>query len=193
VIGFDASLTHSGVVFGRSEVASDEPFYVKEMRIKTEVKQHAHAIARLAWLAERLESVFEFANESPGSRWLFIENYAFASKLNREALGEWGGIIRVRAYEHGWRVVPVSIQMLKKYVTGSGAAEKSQMMMQVLKRWGHEASDDNNADAYALMRFGLDYVRSTVGTLQVSKEKAAQFKKLTVFPPRLALALQETG
>lgn len=43
----------------------------------------------------------------------------------------------------------VSPSTLKKFATGSGKAEKSDMKMAVLEKWSEKFSDDNQCDAYA--------------------------------------------
>ena len=48
-----------------------------------------------------------------------------------------------------WYVAPTT---LKKYATGSGKGQKSDVKMAILKNWGHEFKDDNVADAYVLAR-----------------------------------------
>lgn len=47
---------------------------------------------------------------------------------------------------------------LKKFVTGHGVAEKSLMIREVFKKWGYNALEDNDADAYALSRLAEAYV-----------------------------------
>jgi hypothetical protein len=44
----------------------------------------------------------------------------------------------------------------------------------VLKRWGYESADNDDADAYALMMLGLDYFACN----GLSKERAALLGKL---------------
>jgi Holliday junction resolvasome RuvABC endonuclease subunit len=46
----------------------------------------------------------------------------------------------------------VASNTLKKFVSGKGTGHKSAMMMNVLKKWGHESANDNVADAYGLAR-----------------------------------------
>lgn len=41
---------------------------------------------------------------------------------------------------------------LKKFATGHGRAEKSDVKMAIFKRWGEELKDNNVADAYVLAR-----------------------------------------
>lgn len=126
------------------------------MRIMTELKAHAHEFARLSWLAGQLDARLAIIEEMLGGPGLIVlENYSFGARFNREALAEWGGQIRMRVLERGWRLLTVAVPTLKKFVTNAGHAEKNQMMMEILDRWGYKATDDNNADAYALMRFGV--------------------------------------
>jgi crossover junction endodeoxyribonuclease RuvC len=51
---------------------------------------------------------------------------------------------------------------LKKFVTGRGNAKKNEMLLGVYKQWGVEFSDDNQADAFALEKFGLAYLGATL-------------------------------
>jgi crossover junction endodeoxyribonuclease RuvC len=44
---------------------------------------------------------------------------------------------------------------VKKFATGKGTGDKAQVMMHVLKRWGHESKTHNTADAYVLACMGL--------------------------------------
>jgi hypothetical protein len=46
--------------------------------------------------------------------------------------------------------------------------------MHVLKRWGYESADSDDADAYALMMLGLDYLARD----GLSKDRAALLAEL---------------
>lgn len=48
--------------------------------------------------------------------------------------------------------ISVAPTTLKKFITGSGRAEKSDIKMKLLARWGVEIKDDNQADAYGLAK-----------------------------------------
>lgn len=81
-----------------------------------------------------------------------IEGYAFGSQM-ANMLGELGGMVKMTLREVGYYPLIVPPTTLKKYVTGKGqGVSKSQMMLQVYKKWGAEFSDDNAADSYALAR-----------------------------------------
>lgn len=82
-----------------------------------------------------------------------IENYAFGAKNRREQAGELGGQIRVALWEAGITYANVAIPTLKAFVAGKGNADKALMLLKVYQRWGYEATNDNQADAYGLARF----------------------------------------
>lgn len=50
-------------------------------------------------------------------------------------------------------VAPSSV---KKFVTGSGVADKDKMLLAVYKRWEFEAPDHDTADAYTLARIASE-------------------------------------
>lgn len=77
--------------------------------------------------------------------------------------------------------VPPTI--LKKYVTGSGSTKvsKSQMLLQVYKKWGVEFTDDNAADSYGLARIAASladnrYELDVVTKMTDVKYRDAQYR-----------------
>jgi len=94
----------------------------------------------------------------------FVENYAYAARGNVARLAELGGIIKhdlmcTWGMAPGDKLFVVSPSTLKKYVLGSGVAEKSLILKTVLKKWKVDLDDDNIADAYGLARLGVDFVK----------------------------------
>jgi Holliday junction resolvasome RuvABC endonuclease subunit len=88
-----------------------------------------------------------------------MEGYANAAKFGREVAGELGGVVKLSVLQvtgHPPLIVPPT--SLKKFATGSGVAKKNQMLLGVYKQWGVEFSDDNQADAFALEKFGEAYL-----------------------------------
>lgn len=85
-----------------------------------------------------------------------IEGLAFMSQTPSalERTGLWY-LVNHWLWGEGINRVSLPPMSLKKFVTGSGKAEKQHMLMHVFKRWGIEAADDNQADAYSLGRVGL--------------------------------------
>lgn len=66
-----------------------------------------------------------------------------------------GSILRYFFWQEGILYVDVPASVLKKFVSGRGDAKKEQMMMHVLRRWGHEPKTNNIADAIGLAMAGL--------------------------------------
>ena len=99
-----------------------------------------------------------------------IEGYAFGSQMANMA-GELGAIVKMSLYSHfnerqGQYPLIVPPTNLKKYVAGKGTGvSKSQMLLQVYKKWGVEFNDDNAADSY-----GLAHLVAGRHTREVEKE-----------------------
>jgi Holliday junction resolvasome RuvABC endonuclease subunit len=86
-----------------------------------------------------------------------IEGYAFGSQM-ANMLGELGGLVKLTLYKMGHYPLIIPPTVLKKYVTGKGqGVSKSQIMLNVYKKWGAEFSDDNAADSYALAHLVAGY------------------------------------
>jgi crossover junction endodeoxyribonuclease RuvC len=83
-----------------------------------------------------------------------IEAYNLRNKFSLVDLVEIGTIFRRALYRRGiiWYEVPPTT--LKKWVTGSGKAEKSDMLASATSKWGFHSPDDNIVDAYCLSRLG---------------------------------------
>lgn len=173
VLGVDPSLTHTAAHHWSSSFLADGslPF-----SIKSTPDQFDHSIARIDALAKAFEHELATAERLHGGPGLLVvEGYAFGAANQREALGEWGGQVRRIAYARGWRILVVPPTTLKKYVTGKGVCEKDGVRMEVLDRWAYKSIDNNDADAYALARLGLDYLAFERGDT-ISKSTVELFK-----------------
>ena len=101
-----------------------------------------------------------------------MEGYAYGSQMANMA-GEIGAAVKLVLYQQ-YGIYPLVIPptTLKKYMTGKGnAAGKSQIMLQVYKKFGIELLDDNAADAYALAK-----IASGAATLAYEKEVLEMLK-----------------
>lgn len=161
IIGLDPSLTHTAGFHALGEVIPK----IRGFALKSKPKAHENPLTRLRCIRAVFEAELAAceANAPPGL--LFVEGYAFGAKYAREALGELGGMLRLAAFERGWSLIVVPPTVLKAYVTGKGTAPKELMILECYKRWEYEAPDNNAADAYALMRLGLDYVAHQSGAM----------------------------
>lgn len=66
----------------------------------------------------------------------------------------WGaaGVVEACATEAGCAVLDVAVPTIKKFATGSGRAAKNDMI-RAARRLGYRGRDDNEADAYCLLRY----------------------------------------
>lgn len=89
---------------------------------------------------------------------IVIEGYGFGNAFTLATLVELGSIIRVGIRNHAGAgstpIVSIAPTCLKKFVTGKGNAKKDMMLLEIFKRWGLEAKDDNEADAVGLALMG---------------------------------------
>lgn len=113
---------------------------------------------RLGYVHNILREHFMYLRQQGTVRQVCFEGYAYGSKFRREELGELGGVMRLALVQtfppHLLRAVAPNA--VKKYVTGSGRADKDKMMLAVYMRWKHESSSHDAADAYALARIAVD-------------------------------------
>jgi crossover junction endodeoxyribonuclease RuvC len=139
VLGLDLSLTATGWCYGGPVV-----------------EWGVHETKKLRGM-ERLEAIQAAIQEQARNADLVvIEDFAFGAK--GQALFEIAGLgylIRYWLWKHGKRFVLVAPTVLKKFVTGKGTADKSIVIREVFRRWGHVIDDDNAADATALAYIGM--------------------------------------
>ena len=75
--------------------------------------------------------------------------------------------IREKLYWSGHTWQEVAPTTLKKFVCGSGGAEKSMMLMRVYQNWGISAHNDNEADAV-----GLAFIAKAVNVIKEGKDRS---------------------
>jgi len=144
VAGLDLSLSGTGVAW----IASDGIVAYRTWSPPAPLRGGE----RLLWLRTRL---LAWLDESPPDR-VVLEGYAFGSRNGREALGEWGGIVRVTLTER--HIVYGTIPPARaKKVLGNGRLTKAQIVLAVYKAYGVEVTNDNEADAVNLAFIGRDH------------------------------------
>lgn len=72
-----------------------------------------------------------------------------------------GSFIRYFLWQEDILYIDVPATNLKQFASGTGSATKEQMMMNVLKHWGHESKTNNIADAVCLGMAGLALLGDT--------------------------------
>lgn len=87
---------------------------------------------------------------------VLVEGYSFGSQLSRaHALGELGGVVRLRLFQRAQLVVEVAPKTRAKFATGSGNAGKEQVLVEAVKRLGYIGHSNDEADALWLLQIGL--------------------------------------
>lgn len=88
-----------------------------------------------------------------------VEGYSFGSRdSHSHALGELGGLIRLKLYKANVPYLIVPPTKLKKFVSGKGQVEKPVIMKELFKRWGIDLDQNDEADGTALGLFGAYYL-----------------------------------
>lgn len=170
VLGVDLSLTGTGLVGINAYKASSNDIFAKTITTKEK------GMARVDHI------LTEITRELTTTEYdlVCLEGYSFGSKGRAVfQAGELGGIVRhwLWSEEIPWIEIPPT--QVKKFATGKGNVNKDQVMMQVYKRWGFEAPDDNQADAYVLAKIGLVLLgaEDTGGLIKPQQEVIKEIEK----------------
>jgi len=84
--------------------------------------------------------------------YVLMEDYAYQSEWNREAMGEMGGIIMRYFWRRRVPVLKVAPVQIKNFI---GAGSKDQIMKEVLRKWKINTETSDEADATVLSKIGL--------------------------------------
>ena len=100
---------------------------------------YAHYLDFRAWLLEMIDT-------HDVGRLVYESAFSFSSRGGNSTRQEWQGIIHSVAAERDLATLAVLPNVLKKYITGNGRAEKPEMLEAVRLKFGIEfAADDHDA------------------------------------------------
>ena len=147
-MGIDLSTKATGLVL-LEERAKGPPFVLVESEIKAAGSGWGQ---KGAMVHQIMESVIAHL---PGK--IVIEGYSLNLQHASSVvpLVELGGLLRFMLYSDGLKWLDPRASEVKKFVTGKGNMSKDQVMMYVLKRWGHVSMTNNTADAFVCAAMGL--------------------------------------
>ena len=138
-LGIDPSLNSTGLALLTDECLTTWTWQTKLMGI------------------ERLYELDQLINEllvDARPKIVFLEDYAFSKGNQAHQAGEWGGCIRLALHRHNvQRRLPAPTQV-KKFAC-SGAAQKSEIMLNLFKRWGLDVPQEDEADATVMALMAL--------------------------------------
>lgn len=114
---------------------------------------------------------------------IYVEDYALGLNMGAVIVQvEISTVLQFILWQDSTLVHLVHPSTLKKFVTGSGAAKKELMLLEVYKRWGHTAKGNDEADAVSLAHFGLAARGVAVNCSQIMKDVALNWVTNQKFP-----------
>lgn len=118
---------------------------------------------------------------------LVIYEYPFNVKGNGRVLLEFIGVFRYHCIKNGIPYIPLQQQRIKKYATGKGNVEKSDLRMRIFTEYGADYPEDLS-DAFWIAHFGMGYLYPDSLDKQfridsISAMKAPKIKKAFVPKP----------
>ena len=149
-LGLDLSITATGLVALRGSIDT-APELVTEREITPPA--NAFGIDRPRRIVEEIMTYIHEAKPEV----VVLEGYSLNMRNASSVvpLVELGGILRLMFTLDRIDWLDPRAGEVKKFATGRGNAKKDEIMMNVLKRWGHESKTNNTADAYVLACMGL--------------------------------------
>ncbi len=149
VMGVDPSLTCTGVVV----LGDDGSLIVSDRVTSTPAGRNVSSRMR------RCQSLFSGVMRSAEKfkpEVVCIEAYALGANMPGVAdRVELGALLRFSLIAAGFKLIEVAPTTLKKWATGAGKGGKTPVIAALTKRYGIEFASDDEYDAYALARMGL--------------------------------------
>ena len=145
-IGLDLSLSSTGFCL---KTGSE----IRVETIKSKPDDTPNDLARLKYITA------EIMRRIPKSvSMICVEDFFVPSSMQMAGaaikLAMLGTAVRLALYDAGMPFFVISPNQLKKWITSSGASQKSLIVMAVYKAYGLECKDDNQADSSVLAHIG---------------------------------------
>jgi len=152
ILGLDISLTGSGVVLLEDDQIKLELLIKSKPPVE---KNNVTEIERLILIRDKIISIIKEYKPDLVS----IENLAFLAKgTSLTQLSYLNYAIRAYLWENKIKFLIVSPKSLKKFITGSGNAQKEEMMITVLEKYHIATTDANIADSCSLAFVGKAFL-----------------------------------
>lgn len=153
ICGLDMSLTGTGVVF-----LDKNKNIINQTLITSSSKEEN--TPRLVKISMQILSKIEIFKPNL----VILEGPAFGIQktISMFQLGELAGMTKEKLFILNIPFIIVPPTQLKKFITGKGNAKKDLMLLAVHKKFGVDFEDDNLCDAYALARYGFQFLNPTI-------------------------------
>jgi len=143
--GIDLSLTNTGLI-----IIDEAGDIIIQKSIKTSAPDDKTSIGTIRRIEGIKRSVMKELLRNNVTK-IAVEGFSYGSKGRALfQIAYLGYSIREELWKADIDFIEPAPKSLKQYVTGKGNSKKSEVMLQVYKKWGKEFSDDNLADAYTL-------------------------------------------
>lgn len=147
ILGLDVS-TKIGWALARGEGHQPEVLHSGVIRDKS---QKLTGFPRLSYLGDQVNGLVRDSRPDL----VMVEGYSYGSHNSTIKLVEVGTVVRYYLHQMEMPYYDVPPATLKKFVTGRGNAKKELILMFMLKVWGLEYDNDDEADAAGLALLGL--------------------------------------
>ena len=166
IIGLDLSLTSTGIaVYSMRGITTrhEEGYLIHDAQFDimcTKTIKTTNKLSMFDRYNEIISGVYKLSDPDEECFYI-IEGYSFGSfgkSSSMSYLIELGGILRYRLKQDNRDFIIVPPTVLKKFTTGSGNSKKEDMKLWLYKKYKTEFKTSDEADAFALMVFGLKYL-----------------------------------
>lgn len=144
VAGIDQSVNHTGVCI------LDQ--YGQQLCLRLIEPKKLKEQYRLAFVRDTLTEILS----AYAIKVVVMEGYSYDSVNKKFLLGEIGSVIKLAVHDIGADLQIAAPKQLKKFVTGSGSADKQMVMHSINALWGIDIDNDNLADAYGLAQIARE-------------------------------------
>lgn len=148
IVALDLSLTSTGVC-----LPDGTPDRIRPRTVPKD--DWAAQVDRLRVIRDDINTILD--NTHPDL--VLIEGYSYGSQSSQaHKIGELGGVVKTLLADRGQGWVPVPPKCRAKYATGRGNAGKSEVMLEVGRRFGAMAPvNEDEADALVIWAMGMDH------------------------------------
>lgn len=164
-VGLDMSLSATGFCLLKKGESSEISFET----IKSSPKASSNDLARLRDITNEVLRRIPRQTEMVCIEDIFVPANPFqiGAAINLAMLA---AVVRLALFEAGYQFYIIAPGQLKKFITGSGASQKSLIIREVYKKWGLDAKDDNQADAIVLAHIAQAICTPELDLLKPQKE-----------------------
>jgi Holliday junction resolvasome RuvABC endonuclease subunit len=149
ILGVDPSLNSTGYCY------KDKDGYIAgTIEVKQTKKNSLKGLPRLQYVKNHFEKVLNYTNPEL----VVYEDYAMGAIGKTFSIGELGGILKLVCFERRINILLISPRVLKKFIAGTGLAEKEDIKQSIAQKYKLNIGKDDEADAFCLYQIGEEFL-----------------------------------